>query len=498
MKAKTYISLILIVLCFNSCKRTNCHNAVQDGDETGIDCGGSCLQCPPTVTTLPASAIMATTATVSMQYANGGNTSISYVGVCMSTSHNPTTIALSNYNYGQFPLTGDFTGQLTALTPSTTYYIRGFIENNLGTAYGNEITFTSDSVGITIPTLTTTLATAITSTTATSGGNISSDGGASVTSRGVCYNTTGSPTTASSNVPSGTGTGAFTSNLSSLTVGTTYYVRAYATNSIGTAYGNQITFTTVAYTIPTLTTNTNFYFTPTAPTTAIGGGNVITDGGTAVTSRGICYSSTPSPTTTSSSTTYTGSGLGSFTSNMISLTGGTTYYVRAFAINSVGTAYGNQVSFTYFYIGQSYGGGIIAYIDGSGLHGIIASPWDQSSGIRWWNGTAVSTGATATAIGTGNANTNTIVTVQGVGSYAASLCQSLTLGGYNDWYLPSELELNKLYINRLAIGGFYTDYYWSSSQSNQYQFASSSQFSTGAIYGSAVGTLHRVRAIRSF
>ena len=151
----------------------------------------------------------------------------------------------------------------------------------------------------------------------------------------------------------------------------------------------------------------------------------------------------------------------------------------------------------YFYIGQSYGGGIIAYIDGSGLHGIIAAPWDQSTGIQWYNGTAVSTGATATALGTGNANTNTIVTVQGAGSYAASLCQSLTLGGYSDWYLPSKLELNELYINRVAIGGFTTNYYWSSSQSS-ISWAWLSNFSTGAMITNTVGTPERVRAIRSF
>jgi len=98
--------------------------------------------------------------------------------------------------------------------------------------------------GLQLATVTTTAASAITNTSATSGGNVTNDGGATVTARGICYATTQNPTTANTVVNSGSGTGTFTSNLSGLTLGTTYYVRAFATNSVGTAYGNQISFTT--------------------------------------------------------------------------------------------------------------------------------------------------------------------------------------------------------------------------------------------------------------
>jgi len=81
-------------------------------------------------------------------------------------------------------------------------------------------------------------------TTATSGGNITSDGGAAVTARGVCWATTSTPTTANSKTTDGTGTGSFTSSLTNLSANTTYYVRAYATNSAGTAYGSQVSFIT--------------------------------------------------------------------------------------------------------------------------------------------------------------------------------------------------------------------------------------------------------------
>ena len=192
-------------------------------------------------------------------------------------------------------------------------------------------------------TLTTTAASVITGITATSGGNITSDGGLAVLSRGVCWKITSGPTIADSKTVDGTGTGTFTSSLTGLTPVTTYYVRAYSTNSGATTYGNEITFTTTAI-LPTVAPTTAA--SAITGTTATTGGNVTNTGGATITERGVCYGIAANPTTANSKVIDPAPGAGAFTSNLTGLTGATLYYVRAYATNSIGTAYGTQISFT--------------------------------------------------------------------------------------------------------------------------------------------------------
>ena len=180
----------------------------------------------------------------------------------------------------------------------------------------------------------------ITSISATSGGDVTSDGGAAVTAKGVCWGTNQNPTTSDNKTNNGSGTGSYTSSITGLNPGITYYLKAYAINSVGTAYSSQGTFTTMALT-PVLNTTD---VTAITTTTAISGGNVTSDGGSAVTVRGVCWATTPNATTSNSKTTD-GTGSGTFISNLTGLSGNTTYYLRAYATNGIGTSYGTEVSF---------------------------------------------------------------------------------------------------------------------------------------------------------
>jgi hypothetical protein len=130
------------------------------------------------------------------------------------------------------------------LNPGTLYYLRAYATNNVGTSYGTQLTFTT--LGLMIPSLTTAVVTNVYPTTASSGGNVSTDGGAPVTARGVCWNTSSAPSISNNHTTDGSGAGPFVSNMTGLTPNTLYYIRAYATNSVGTAYGNEIPVTTLS------------------------------------------------------------------------------------------------------------------------------------------------------------------------------------------------------------------------------------------------------------
>ena len=207
------------------------------------------------------------------------------------------------------------------------------------------------------PTVTLATVSNINSNSATSGGDVTSDGGTTVTEKGVCWGTNQTPITSDSKLSGGTGTGSFTSSLTGLNPGTTYYIRAYAINSVETAYSNQAAFTTVAL-APVLTTTNPSAITSTSATS---GGNITADGGSAITAKGVCWSTTTNPTIVNSKTTD-GTGSGTFTSNLLGLTSGITYYLRAYATNSIATSYGNEVSLI---------PGTVTDIDGNIYHYVV-------------------------------------------------------------------------------------------------------------------------------
>ena len=200
--------------------------------------------------------------------------------------------------------------------------------------------------GNTKPTVTTTAASSISSTSATLGGNVTTDGGATVTGRGVVYSTTdNTPTIGEGGVTqntNGSGTGTFSESISSLPSGTVYYFQAYAINTEGTSYGGVESFTTLE--APTVTTQA---VSAIAMTTATGNGNITDLGVPNPTQHGVCWSTSTSPTIAGSKIEDGSvSSTGAFTSSITGLTLGTTYYVRAYATNDVETSYGSEVSFT--------------------------------------------------------------------------------------------------------------------------------------------------------
>ena len=294
----------------------------------------------PSVNTASVTNITSTTAVSggNVTYENGFT--VSSRGVVWSTSPNPTIQNNQGITVNGSGI-GDFTSNLIGLIPSARYFVRAYATNSSGTTYGQQMSFIALDG---LPVVTTSPVTNITATSAQSGGTVSSDGGFSVTARGVVWSQTPLPDLQNNEgyTTDGSGLGNFTSNMTGLTLDTYYYVRAYATNSIGTTYGNQVEFITDAGNTPTVTTAA---ITNITTTTATGGGDVTQGGDTPVTARGVCWSTSPNPTL-SDSHTIDGSGTGSFESNLTDLTPETTYYVRAYAINAAGSAYGNQVDFT--------------------------------------------------------------------------------------------------------------------------------------------------------
>ena len=295
----------------------------------------------PILNTVSASNVANNSALSGGNISSDGGLTVTQRGVCWSTNQNPT-IANNITNNGSG--LGSFTSSLSGLNTNTIYYVRAYATNSIGTAYGNQINFTTMNTSGSLPTITTTDESSITESSAVSGGNITSDGGSTVTQRGVCWSTNQNPSIANNITNNGSGLGSFTSSLTGLNANTIYYVKAYATNSIGTAYGNQINFTTMntSGSLPTITTTGVSSITKSS---AVSGGNISSDGGLTVTQRGVCWSNNQNPTIADNITTN-GLGLGSFTSSISGLNSNTTYYVRAYATNGLGTAYGNQINFT--------------------------------------------------------------------------------------------------------------------------------------------------------
>ena len=238
------------------------------------------------------------------------------------------------------------------------------------------------------PTVVTNEVVTITATTADVVADVTDDGGAEVTKKGVCWSINQNPSVADNYTDNGKGVGSFTSNLKELNSNTTYYVRAYATNEVGTSYGEQISFSTLEESNPDDDDDngdddndngddeievlspevTTLFVTEITETSAVAGGDVISDGGAEVTARGVCWSVNPNPTMDDKHT-EDGTGVGQFVSNLPNLAINTTYYLRAYATNEVGTSYGEEVTFT--------------TLEGNFINGYEYVDLGLPSGLKW-------------------------------------------------------------------------------------------------------------------
>lgn len=347
--------------------------------------------------------VLASSATCSGSITSNGGYAITDKGFVWSTTQYPT---LNNNHINLGAGNNAFTGTISNLSTTTTYYVRAYATNSTGTSYSEQMDFTTTNG---LPVVTINDPSSVTATSAVCGGSISSNGGFSITEKGLVWSTSQSPTLEDNHIALGTGDAAFTGSITNLSLSTTYYVRAYATNSIGTSYSAQKSFTTTAG-LPTVTTTTVTLNNG----TAVSGGNVTSDGGFSVTARGICYGPFPNPDLTANySHTSDGSGTGYYSSTFSLPAGSGTYYVRAYATNANGTAYGEQKT--------------------------IINPYDNLPTFTY-NGHTY-----RVAPDPGNQMTY---------SNATSYCNGLSLYGYTDWRLPTKEEALQMCANKTTIGGF--------------------------------------------
>ena len=337
----------------------------------------------PQVTTQTVTDIGTTTATGNGNITNLGIPNPSAHGVCWNTAGSPTT-SDSFTDKGAAVSVGAFTASMTGLSANTTYYVRAYASNTAGTAYGSQVSFNALPQA---PVVTTQQVTVIGTTTATGNGNITDLGIPNPSAHGVCWNTTGSPTTSDSLINKGAAVsvGAFTASMTGLSANTTYYVRAYASNTAGTAYGSQVNFTTLPQ-APTVSTQPASDI---GPDTATGHGTINLLGAPNPTQHGVCWGTMPLPTILDSKTEQGPlSAIGSFTSSMTGLIPNTTYYARAYATNTAGTAYGGQVGFTTLPQGTTLTTQAVSAIGtttatGNGNVTVLGIPSPTQHGVCW-------------------------------------------------------------------------------------------------------------------
>lgn len=295
----------------------------------------------PTVITEYVTEVQETSALVTCNVTNDGGAIVTERGVVYSLYPNPKPSDSSTTKIKNGSGTGKYSCNLTELQSNYKYYVRAYAINEVGIEYGKEISFITLKK-LFLPTVSTDNITDILTTSAIVTGSIISDGGAYISESGIVYNTSENPTISNNKVLSSERSGTFQCNLTDLQEQTTYYVRAYAINEKGVAYGEEKSFSTPSLSLPTVSLSS---IADISYTSAIITGEVSDAGNSIVSDRGIVYGLSQNPTT-SDNKVQCGDGLGTFTCSLKDLEeDNTTYYVRAYAINEKGISYSDEKSF---------------------------------------------------------------------------------------------------------------------------------------------------------
>lgn len=381
-----------------------------------------------TLNTLPVTNLKTTSAVLNGEILTDGSPKYSERGFVYSLSSMPTIDNCIKKLTSTLTEAKKYSVTLTNLTQNQTYYVRAYAVNAGKYAYStNEVSFTPSYSTATVTTQPVTNLVR-SGGRATFTGTIVDMGDPAYTERGFVYATMHNPSvdTDTKLIVSGKGLGEFTGNVSGLVLGKTYYVRAYAKNVQGTAYGNEVTadfnaiLPEVETTSVTLMSETKAYFI----------GKILKSGDPAYTERGFIYGTMQNPTIDEVSVTKviasnTTSAIFEKEVTNVNFAHGK-YYVRAYAKSSAGVVYGKIITMqdpeyadylalpTFIYSGRTY------------------HVYPDMGSLAW--------------------------------TTAVSACEALTYAGYDDWYLPNKSELNAMYINKSEIGGFSSTRYWSSTE----------------------------------
>jgi uncharacterized protein (TIGR02145 family) len=295
----------------------------------------------PTVTTSAATNVTASSAILNGEVTSDGGVPITQRGFYWSaTDQTPDANDNKEIVSGT---TGNFSKTISGLQPNTTYYFRAFATNGQGTTTGDVLSFKTTQE-LSLPTVQTNAVTSVTASSGTLNGNVTSDGNATITQRGFYWSETNDTPDSGDNkeIVSGT-TGSFTKTISELQPNTTYYFRAFATNSKGTTTGDVLSFkTTQELSLPTVQTNAATDISTSSGTL---NGNVSSDGNATITQRGFYWSETNGTPDSGDNKEIVSGTTGTYSKSINSLQSNTTYYFRAFATNSKGTTTGDVLSF---------------------------------------------------------------------------------------------------------------------------------------------------------